>query len=432
MTPTFPRDHAAGPPPRVPGRAWYALAILTVIYTLHSVDRSVMSVVVEPLKTEFHLNDSQLGILTGLAFGMTYAIAGLPLGYLIDRVDRRRLLSILVLVWSGCTALCGMVSSYAGLVGARLTVGLAEAGGSPTALSMIADLFPPRRRSTAMAIFWASTALGTAASFIVGSIVAVRLGWRSAFLMAGLPGIAIALLLYFTVAEPVRERPLDAGDASDDAAPTMAATLRYAIKQPLFVHTFIGMTLNSMMLSGILVWQASFLIRVHHLSLERAGLLAGLAAGIFGGLGSLSGGPLGDRSFARGGLPALPLLAAITTFLSVLMGLVFTLAQSLSLVIAGLICFELIGRTYTAAGYSAVVGSLQPRMRGLCVSTLQIATNLIGYGCGPFLAGYVSDRAGGPNSIGWGLLSLMLMGLWACVHYLLAWRYGRRQQGETL
>lgn len=431
IIPTFAPAPASSQAPRVPPRAWYALAILTLIYTLHSVDRSVMSVVVEPLKAEFHLNDSQLGVLTGLAFGLTYAIAGLPLGYLIDRVDRRRLLSLLVLVWSGCTALCGVVASYPGLVGARLAVGLAEAGGSPTALSMIADLFPPRRRSTAMAIFWASTALGTAASFIVGSIVAVRFGWRSAFLMAGLPGIAIALILYSTVAEPARERSRGAKDAAADRAPPIAETLRYAVSQPLFLHTFIGMTLNSMMLSGILVWQASFLIRVHHLPLERAGLLAGLAAGIFGGFGSLSGGPLGDRSFARGGLPALPLLAAVTTFLSVLMGLVFTLASSLPLVIAGLVLFELIGRTYTAPGYSAVVGSLQPRMRGLCVSTLQIATNLIGYGLGPFLAGYVSDRAGGPDSIGWGLLSLMAMGLWACVHYLLAWHYGRRQRGEA-
>jgi len=411
----------------VPTRAWYALGILTLIYTLHSVDRSVMSVVIEPIKAEFHLNDSRLGILTGLAFGMTYAIAGLPLGYLIDRVDRRRLLAVLVLVWSGCTMLCGMVRSYGALVSARLTVGLAEAGGSPTALSMIADLFPPRRRSTAMSIFWASTALGTAASFIVGSVVATRMGWRAAFLMAGLPGIAIALLLYFTVAEPARHEAADKAEP----APTIAETFRYALGKPLFVHTFIGMTLNAMMLSGILVWQASFLIRVHHLTLEHAGLLAGLATGIFGGIGSLSGGPLGDRGFARGGLAALPRLAALTTLASVAIGIVFTLVGNVTLVIVALILFELVGRTYTAPGYTAVVGSLQPRMRGLCVSALQIATNLIGYGCGPFLAGFVSDRVGGTGSIRWGLLSLMILGLWACLHYLLAWRAGLRETGEA-
>ncbi len=294
---------------RLIGRsAWYALAILTLIYTLHSVDRSVMSIVIEPIKSEFRLDDSQMGVLTGLAFGLTYAIAGLPLGYLIDRINRRKLLSVLVAVWSGCTALCGLAQSYGALVTARLAVGLTEAGGAPTALSMIGDLFPPRRHSTAIAIFWASTALGTATSFILGSIIVVHHGWRAAFLIAGIPGLAIAALLFFTVPEPKRECTQGEGTA----APALRETLRYVLRQPLFVHVFLAMTLNSMMLSGVLVWQASFLIRIHHLSLTQAGLLAGVAAGIFGGLGSLIGGPIGDHVFKRAGIGGLPLAAAGT------------------------------------------------------------------------------------------------------------------------
>lgn len=405
--------------------AWYALAILTLIYTLHAVDRSVMSVVVEPVKKEFNLGDGDLGILTGLAFGLTYAIAGLPLGYLIDRVDRRRLLAALVAVWSGCTALCGVMQSYAGLVGARLAVGMAEAGGAPTALSMIGDLFPARLRSTAIGLFWASTALGTAASFILGSLIAVHYGWRAAFLVAGLPGMFIAALLFFTVAEP---RRLGAGKA---AAPPLSETLRFVLRRPFFIHVFVGMTLNSMMLSGVLVWQASFLIRVHHLSLAQAGLLAGLAAGIFGGVGSLLGGPLGDRVFKRGGLAALPLAAACTTLVSLATGLVFLLANSLTVALAGLIAFELIVRGYTAPGYSAILGTVQPRMRGISVSALQIATNLVGYGLGPFLAGMVSDRVGGSEGIRWGLVALMLTGAWGCVHYVLAWRAELRGSPEA-
>jgi predicted MFS family arabinose efflux permease len=409
----------------VTARAWYALVILTLIYTLHAVDRSVMSVVVEPIKKEFSLGDGDLGILTGLAFGLTYAIAGLPLGYLIDRVDRRRLLSVLVAVWSGCTALCGVAQSYASLVAARLAVGMAEAGGAPTALSMIGDLFPPRRRSTAIGVFWASTALGTAASFILGSLIAVHYGWRAAFLVAGLPGIFIAALLFFTVAEPRRS------GAGKQAAPPLGETLRFVLKRPFFIHVFVGMTLNSMMLSGVLVWQASFLIRVHHLSLAQAGLLAGLAAGIFGGIGSLLGGPLGDRVFKQGGLAALPLAATCTTLVSIATGLVFLLSNSLIVALAGLIAFEMIVRGYTAPGYSAILGTVQPRMRGISVSALQIATNLIGYGLGPFIAGVVSDRVGGPAGIRWGLAALMLTGVWGCVHYLLAWRAGLRAPPEA-
>jgi len=405
----------------ITARAWYALGVLTLIYALHAVDRSVMSIVIEPIKKEFGLADGQLGILTGLAFSLTYAVAGLPLGYLIDRTDRRRLLSILVAIWSGFTTLCGLAQSYAGLVGARLAVGLAEAGGAPTALSMIGDLFPPRRRSTAIGIFWASTALGTAASFILGSMIAVHYGWRAAFLIAGLPGLVVAALMYFTVVEPKRTAA-----AGNKDAPPLRETLRYVLGRPLFVHVFLGMTLNSIMLSGVLVWQASFLIRVHHLSLAQAGLLAGLAAGIFGGLGSLLGGPLGDRVFKRGGVAALPLAAASTTVASLLTGLVFLLSDNLVLALAGLVLFELIVRGYTAPGYSAILGTVQPQMRGISVAALQIATNLVGYGFGPFLAGVVSDWVGGSDGIRWGLAALLLTGAWGCIHFILAWRVGSR------
>ena len=336
---------------------------------------------------------------------------------------------MLLAVWSGCTAICGIVQSYGGLVTARLAVGLAEAGGAPAAMSMISDVFPPRRRTTALAIFWASTALGTAASFIIGSVVAVHYGWRAAFLIAGVPGLILAAILFATVTEPERERTTS---AAGDAAPSPMETLRYVLRRPLFVHTFLAMTLNSIMLSGVLVWQASFLIRVHHLTLAQAGLIAGLAAGIFGGIGSLIGGPLGDRLYKRGGLASLPLVSAATTLVSVVMGAVFILAQGLVAVTIGLILFELIVRTYTAPGYSTLVGAVEPRMRGLCMSTLQIATNLIGYGLGPLLVGAVSDRVGGAEGVRWGLLALLATGLWACLHYVLAFRAGGRQPAPTI
>ena len=424
MTPLVAGQDSAPDRP-VTARAWYALVILTLIYTLHAVDRSVTAIVAEPIKKEFGLSDGDIGVLTGLAFGLTYAIAGLPIGYFIDRVDRRRLLSVLVAVWSGCTALCGVVQSYPALVIARLSVGVAEAGGAPTALSMIGDLFPPRRRSTAIGVFWASTALGTALSFILGSRIAVDHGWRAAFLVAGLPGLLIAATLFFTVAEP------RSAVAGRQTAPPLRETLRYVLRRPFFIHVFLGMTLNSMMLSGVLVWQASFLIRVHHLSLERAGLVAGVAAGVFGGLGSLLGGPLGDRVFKRGGLTALPLAAACTTLVSLATGLVFLLSNSLIVALAGLIGFEMIVRGYTAPGYSAILGSIQPRMRGISVSALQIATNLVGYGLGPLLAGLVSDHIGGAQGIRWGLAALMLTGAWGCVHYMFAWRAGLRAAPEA-
>ncbi len=406
-------------------QAWYAVAILTLIYALHSVDRSIMSVLIEPVKKEFGLGDGQMGFLTGLAYSVTYSLAALPLGYLIDRVNRKRLMAALVSLWSGLTVLCGLMQNYPGLVAARLAVGAAEAGGAPAALSMIGDLVPPRRRSTAIAIFWSSTAIGTAASFVIGSVVAAHWGWRAAFLIAGLPGLVLALLLLLTVREP-RRGGEEAGPAADvERAPSLAETWRCAVRQPLFVHTFIGLTLNSMMLSGMLIWQAAFLIRVHDVSLAQAGVLAGLAAGIFGGLGALVGGPIGDRAYRRGGLAALPAMSAVTTLLAVASGLVFVAAPTLGTAMSGLIVFELVARTYNGPSYSTILGAVEPRMRGLSVSSLQIATNLIGYGLGPLLAGLVSDAVGGEDPLRWGLLALLGIGLWSSIHYLLAWRAGR-------
>ncbi len=404
---------------------WYAVAILTLIYSFHSVDRSIMSVLIEPVKAEFGLDDGQLGFLTGLAYSATYSLAALPLGYLIDRVNRKKLMAALVALWSGFTALCGLAQSYPGLVAARLAVGAAEAGGAPAALSMIGDLVPPRRRSTAIAIFWSSTAIGTAASFIIGSVVAVHWGWRAAFLIAGVPGFILAVLLLLTVREPRRGGNGSVTATDNGPAPSLAETWRYALRQPVFVHTFLGMTLNSMMLSGVLVWQAAFLIRVHDVSLAQAGLLAGLAAGIFGGIGALVGGPLGDRAYRKGGLAALPIVSAATTLLAVASGLVFVVAPTLGIAMSGLIVFELVARTYNGPGYSTILGSVEPRMRGVSISSLQIATNLVGYGLGPLLAGLVSDAAGGEDPLRWGLIALMAIGLWSSIHYLLAWRAGR-------
>lgn len=405
----------------VPGRkAWYTLAILTLIYMFHSVDRSVMSIVIEPVKKEFGLSDGQIGLLTGLAYGVTFALASVPIGLLIDRLNRRNLLASLLIIWSGCTAICGFVQSYAGLLAARLAVGAAESGGAPVSMSMIADLFPKDRRSTAMGLFWTSTALGTALSFVLGGYVAVQYGWRAAFLVAGVPGVLLGVLLFLTVQEPVR------GGADTMAAagpaPSLPTTWRYAIRQPVLVHVFVAITLNSAVLSGVIVWAPSFLIRTQGLDLTQTGLITGAAAGISGLIGSFAGGPLGDRVTRRRGLRGLPIVPAITSLLAAFAGILLAVSPNLPLAVLGLVLFEIVGRTYTAPGYSIIVATVEPRMRGITLSSLQMATNLIGYGLGPFLVGAISDLVGGAEAIRYGLMALMGVGLWGSLHFLLALR----------
>lgn len=410
--------------------AWYTLTILTLVYMFNSVDRSVMSIVIEPVKGEFGLSDSQLGLLTGLAFGLTYALVGIPMGLLVDRVNRRKLLAVMVFIWSGCTALCGLAGNYVSLVAARLAVGGAESAGAPTALSMIADLFPKTRRSTAIGIFWTSTALGTAMSLMLGGLVAAHWGWRSAFFIAGVPGILIAAALFFTVKEPVRE--ISASAKPGDRAPSFFTTLAYILKTPVVRNAFLGISLNSIAMSGVPVWAASFLVRTQDFSLAQAGLFAGLGVGIFGGIGSLLGGPAGDYVTRRLGLSALPLVPFAASFIALISGLVFALSPSLIMVSLGFVVFEIASRAHTAPAYALLLGNVEPRMRGVVVSSVQAVTNLVGYGIGPLIVGVVSDLVGGPLSLRIGVATVMVFCLWSSMHFLAAWFASRKAERTSL
>jgi len=416
----------ASPPPALVKGAWYTLVILTLVYVSNSIDRTAMSILIEPVKAEFKLSDGQLGLLTGLAFGLTYALTGLPMGWLIDRVNRTKLLAVVVAVWSLCTAMCGLAQNYTALVLARLAVGASESAAAPTAMSMIADLFPKSRRSTAMGVFWTSTAFGTAISLVLGGVIAAHYGWRAAFFVAGAPGLILAILIILTVREPRRERDLAQGGAGP--APSFLQTLRFVSANPAVFHAFVGIGLASLAMSGVPVWAASFLVRTQGFTLPQAGLMAGLGVGLFGALGSLVGGPVGDAVVRRWGVQALPAAPMVACALACASGLVFALGSSLTVVAVAFIVFEIVSRGFTAPAYAILVTGVEPRMRGVVVSAVQAVTNLVGYGVGPLVVGVVSDRVGGPHSLKIGIAAVMGFSLWSGVHFLAAWLAARRSQ----
>lgn len=178
---------------------WYALGILAIGYVCHSIDRQVISVVTELIKVEFQVTDSAMGFIGGFAYTTSFALACLPFGWLVDRVRRKNLFSLILAIWSGLTLLCGFAGSFMSLLLMRMGVGVAEAGAQPICLSLISDYFPPKKRSTAIGLFYLSAAVGIAISFLIGGIIAANYGWRSAFFIAGLPGIvmAIVVLLFY-------------------------------------------------------------------------------------------------------------------------------------------------------------------------------------------------------------------------------------------
>lgn len=185
---------------------WWALALLTGIYCCHTIDRQVIAVVMEAIKQDLKLSDGYVGFLGGMAHALGFMITVIPLGMLADRVNRVRMLSGLVILWSMLTALGSLVSSAFTLALLRLGVGAAEGGGASTATALVADHFAPRQRGLAFGIFYASTAIGMALVFLFGGMMAHAYGWRAAFLLAGMPGIVMGILTVLTLREPIRGR----------------------------------------------------------------------------------------------------------------------------------------------------------------------------------------------------------------------------------
>ena len=186
-------DSALNPAPERGAYRWYVLFVLTAIFTVHYVDRTVMSVVIEPIKEEFGLSDSALGLLSGLAHSGALSLFALPMGWLSDRTHRVRMVSGVVMIWSGITALGSLATGYWSLLLMRMGVGAAEAGGPPASVSIIGDLFERRELPTAMGVYYLAMGLGTGLIFLVGGYVAEFFGWRAVFLIAGIPGFLLGL-----------------------------------------------------------------------------------------------------------------------------------------------------------------------------------------------------------------------------------------------
>lgn len=374
-------------------RRWYALGVLLLIYSCHYLDRSIVGVLVEPIKAEFALSDSQMGLLTGLAYGAAFALVGIPMGILADRGNRRTILASILVVWSGLTALSGFVQSYAQLLLARAGVGAAESGGSPTAMSMISDIFPPNQRSTAVGFFFLSTAVGLLLANAAGGLIAEHHGWRAAFWAAGAPGIVLALVLLFTVPEPKRGRHEAAGDKAGLFA-SIGFILQHKTLRPLFT----GMILWAFCAASGAAFTVAFLQRSHGMSIAEAGFVSAIASGAFGAIGAATGGMISDRLAKRSArLPCWFLSAGSAATATLALAAIF--APTIALCAVFLMLWHLVAGFYLGPSYGLAISLAPPRMRATTISVLQVGANLLGYGAGPFLTGVLSDAFRGPDSL---------------------------------
>lgn len=413
---------------------WFVLAVLTAVHSTHHIDRNVVFVVAEPIRQEFQLSDSQLGLIGSLGYAIAFALAALPIGYLVDRVNRRNLLAIILTLWSAMTAVGATATNYVQLLLARMGVGVVEAGGSPTAMSMVSDYFAPKERSTAVGIWYLSSGIGTGIIFLVGGYLAQRFGWREVFLVAGAPGIILALVLFFTVREPTRggaepdevERPTEAGVESPT---TLPEAFRYVLRRPAILSLMAAIVLAAAMSSAFGMWSVSFLVRVHDLQLAHASAFISIAFATAGIFIPLAAGVLGDRLAAsrHGPRPErLALLSAATMTGVVISGsfAVLTGDSRMAVVLMCLWCGLMLA--HNGPANALVLTLLRPRMRGVVIATLQILATVLGNGLGPFLVGVLSDLYGNSDSLRWAILTGMLLNVAAVLCFLNAARTTRR------
>ncbi len=413
-----------------PWYKWYALGVLTLVYTSSHVDRQIMAIVLEPIKRDLGASDTQMGFLIGLTFAIFYATLGMPIAMLADRRNRRNIITAAVTIWSGMTVLCGYAANFAQLALARIGVGVGEAGSSPPSHSLISDLFPVATRGTAMGIFALGVNLGLLIAYLGGGWLTETWGWRTAFIAVGLPGLAIAVLLYFTTIEPERGATDPARTGPAEAAPSFLAVWGYMWRVRSIRHLAIGAALAGFVGYGFVLWLPTFLIRSHGLSPTEVGLTLALMTGVVGGLGTFTAGRLADVLAKRDERWRAWLVAAGKGGYVPLLAAVF-LVDDLWLALALYLVPAFIGGFYLAPTFALMQNLVSLRMRALASSIMLFILNIIGMGLGPQLVGVLSDLfapAYGQESLRMALLVLTFLNLWCALHYYWAGRTLKQDQ----
>ncbi|HET9449104.1 MAG TPA: MFS transporter [Steroidobacteraceae bacterium] len=425
------------PSPRVTGRLPLscALGLLVLIHATNYVDRMALGLLLQEIKVDLVLSDTQLGLLTGLAFAVFYALMGVPIARWADRGDRVKIISLTASVWCGMVALCGAATSFVQLLLIRVGVGVGESGCVPPAHSLIADYFERSRRARAMAIYGLGGPLGMTIGYFVGGWLNELYGWRLTFVFLGLPGLALALVAWFALAEPRRNTSFEVGTVarSSEVAPDLAATIATLWRNATFRNLMVAYTVSSFFGVGIQQWKPAFFVRTYGLETGEVGAWFALIYGSCGLAGAYLGGELASRFAARNErlqLSAIALCYSVFAVFSFATYLAPT--PTLAFIAMGLGTLGLYG---IAGPYFAVMQSLVPeRMRATAIAVLYLAGNLVGMGLGPLGAGMISDAlhaTTGDMSLRWALVVLCPGYFWCAWHVWRASRTVTTELGEV-
>jgi MFS family permease len=402
----------------------YALALLVVVYVFNFVDRSILAILLEDIKLEFDLSDTQLGFLSGIAFALFYAVMGIPIARWADRGSRKTIISIAIFTWSLMTAFTGFAQNFGMLLAARIGVGVGEAGCSPPAHSLISDYFPLTRRATMLSVYSLGIPIGAGIGYLAGGWLTEWFDWRTAFIVVGLPGVILALVVQWTLKEPTRGA-FDEGPRVPAERESVADVLRFMKSMPSFRHMAFGAALHAFYGYGVQAFIAAFFIRSHQISTGEIGTwLAGI--GFTGGvIGVYLGGYLGDR-LSGSDKRWYMWVPAIATVISLPFAFLVYLWPEGRTALMLLFPVNLLGGLYLGPTFAMTQTLVRPEMRAMASAILLFVINIIGLGLGPQFVGLVSDwlvPTFGTESLRYALLSVVLtFSVWSILHYTLAAR----------
>jgi len=397
----------------------YAMVVLAIVYMFNFVDRQILSILLPAIRDEFQVGDTVLGLLAGTAFALFYVVLSVPIAQLADRVNRRNLIAVAVALWSGMTALSGLAANIWQLGLARIGVGIGEAGCSPPAHSMIADFYPPERRSTAMGFYTLGISVGIMLAYLAGGWVAQNIGWREAFFIVGVPGLLLALIVRFTVPEPQRgasEQRQDSG-----RQPRLIVVAQFLFARRSFLYMAIAAGLSSFVGYSIVNFMPSFVIRSFGMEVAVLGFWLGIIYGVAGGFGFFMGGYVADRIGRSGHRRAMSFIA-LAMFVTVFFNVAVFLSSSVFWCLALFVIPSVTSNVYLAPVLSQTQSLVSLRMRAVASSLVLLVINIIGLAMGPPITGLISDAlepSYGSESMRYSLLmvSSVLLPLAAWCYY---------------
>ena len=394
---------------------WYVVSVLMLAYISSFIDRQVLALLVEPIKRDFGVSDTQVGLLIGFSFAIFYTFLGLPIGWLADRRSRKIIIVVGITVWSIMTALCGLANTYWILFFLRMGVGVGEAALSPAAYSIITDYFPKNRLGTALGFYNMGVYLGSGLSILLVALIIklVSVGgmwdlpivglvrpWQTVFFMVGLPGLLIVALIATTIKERVRK-------GTGHLVATTSEIRQYFKQNRMAILSLnVGIALMATASYGATSWTTSSLIRLYGMTPSQAGVLFGSLVTVFSTLGVITGGRYADYQSHKGvvdakmRVPFQGMTAAAIVALLMLLTLAFYGKPPIGLIIplVALFCFT------SSLPYGAATAALQEiipaNMRGTFSAFYLFVINLLGLGCGPLLVGLINDKVFGvPQTI---------------------------------